>query len=42
MHLAQGQVFDGEAIDKAANAIAVAAGKRGFPFVDVRPHANHD
>jgi outer membrane protein insertion porin family len=42
IHLAQGQVFDGEAIDKAANAIAVAAGKRGFPFVDVRPHANHD
>jgi outer membrane protein insertion porin family len=40
--LAQGQVFDGEAIDKAANAIAVAAGKRGFPFVDVRPHANRD
>jgi outer membrane protein insertion porin family len=42
MHLAQGQVFDGEAVDKAANAIAVAAGKRGFPFVDVRPHANRD
>ncbi len=42
MHLAQGQVFDGEAIDKAANAIAVAAGKRGFPFVDVRPHANRN
>jgi outer membrane protein insertion porin family len=42
MHLAQGQVFDGEAIDKAANAIAVAAGKRGFPFVDVRSHANRD
>jgi outer membrane protein insertion porin family len=42
MHLAQGQVFDGEAIDKAANAIAVAAGRRGFPFVDVRPHANRD
>jgi outer membrane protein insertion porin family len=42
MHLAQGQVFDGEAIDKAAKAIAVAAGKRGFPFVDVRPHANRD
>jgi outer membrane protein insertion porin family len=42
MHLAQGQVFDGEAVDKAANAIAMAAGKRGFPFVDVRPHANRD
>ncbi len=42
IHLAQGQVFDGEAVDKAAGAIAVAAGKRGFPFVDVRPHANRD
>ena len=42
MRLAQGQVFDGEAIDKAVNAIGVAAGKRGFPFVDVRPHANRD
>jgi outer membrane protein insertion porin family len=42
IHLAEGQVFDGEAVDKAASAIAVAAGKRGFPFVDVRPHANRD
>jgi outer membrane protein insertion porin family len=42
MHLSQGQVFDGEAVDKATNAIALAAGKRGFPFVDVRPHANRD
>jgi outer membrane protein insertion porin family len=42
IHLAQGQIFDGEAVGKAADAIAVAAGKRGFPFIDVRPHANHD
>jgi outer membrane protein insertion porin family len=42
VHLAQGNVFDGEAVGKAADAIAVAAGKRGFPFVDVRPHANRD
>ncbi|HSV25209.1 MAG TPA: outer membrane protein assembly factor BamA [Xanthobacteraceae bacterium] len=40
VHLAQGDIFDGEAVGKAADAIAVAAGKRGFPFVDVRPHAN--
>jgi outer membrane protein insertion porin family len=42
IRLVQGQIFDGEAIDRAANAIAVAAGKRGFPFVDVRPHADRD
>jgi outer membrane protein insertion porin family len=42
VHLAQGQVFDGEAVGKTADAIAVSAGKRGFPFVDVRPHADRD
>ncbi len=42
VRLTQGQVFDGDAVRKAADAIAAAAGKRGFPFVDVRPHANRD
>jgi outer membrane protein insertion porin family len=42
VHLAQGSVFDGEAVGKASDAIALTAGKRGFPFVDVRPHANRD
>ncbi len=42
VHLSQGDIFDGEAVGKAVDAIAVAAGKRGFPFVDVRPHANRD
>jgi len=42
VHLVQGNIFDGEAVGKAVDAIAVAAGKRGFPFVDVRPHANRD
>jgi outer membrane protein insertion porin family len=42
VHLAQGDIFDGEAVGKAADAITMAAGKRGFPFVDVRPHANRD
>ena len=42
VHLARGDVFDGEAVGKAVDAITVAAGKRGFPFVDVRPHANRD
>jgi outer membrane protein insertion porin family len=40
--LAQGDVYDGEAVDKAASAITVAAGKRGFPFVDVRPRIDRD
>ncbi len=42
VRLAPGDAFDGEAVGKAADALAVAAGKRGFPFVDVRPHANRD
>src|SRR5260370_14355909 len=42
VHLAQGNIFDGEAVGKAADVITMAAGKRGFPFVDGRPHANRD
>jgi len=42
VHLARGDIFDGEAVGKTVDAITVAAGKRGFPFVDVRPHANRD
>jgi outer membrane protein insertion porin family len=42
VRLARGAVFDGEAVEKAASAITVAAGKHGFPFVDVRSHADHD
>ncbi len=42
VHVAPGDVFDDDAVNKAAEAITVAAGKRGFPFVDVRAHANRD
>src|SRR6266403_2362546 len=35
VHLAQGDLFDGEAVGKAVDAITVATGKRGFPFADV-------
>jgi outer membrane protein insertion porin family len=42
VRLTRGAVFDAETVDKAVNAITVAAGKRGFPFVDVRPHADRD
>jgi outer membrane protein insertion porin family len=42
VQLAPGNAYDGEAVGKAADEIAIAAGKRGFPFVDVRPHAHRD
>jgi outer membrane protein insertion porin family len=42
VQLAQGDVFNGEAVGKAVDALAIVAGKRGFPFIDVRPHANRD
>jgi outer membrane protein insertion porin family len=42
VRLGRGDLYDGEAIDKAASAITVAAGKRGFPFVDVRPRIDRD
>jgi outer membrane protein insertion porin family len=42
VRLTRGAVFDGEAVEKAASAITVAAGKHGFPFVDVRSHADRD
>ena len=42
VRLAQGDAFDGEAVGKAVDDITIAAGKRGFPFIDVHPHANRD
>jgi outer membrane protein insertion porin family len=42
LRLAPGEAFDGEAVGKATDDIAIAAGKRGFPFVEVRPHAERD
>ncbi len=42
LRLAQGDAFDGEAVGKAADDITMAAGRSGFPFVDVHPHANRD
>jgi outer membrane protein insertion porin family len=42
VRLARGEVYDSNAVDKAVSAITVAAGKGGFPFVDVRPHADRD
>jgi outer membrane protein insertion porin family len=42
VRLARGDVYDGEAVDKAVGAITVAAGKRGFAFADVRSRAERD
>jgi outer membrane protein insertion porin family len=42
VRLSRGDIFDGEAVDKVADAIMVTAGKRGFPFVDVRAHIDRD
>jgi outer membrane protein insertion porin family len=42
VHIAPGDAYDGEAIGKAVDDITVAVGKLGFPFVEVRPHANRD
>src|SRR5258708_6696595 len=42
VHLSQGDIFDGEAVGKAADAITMAPGKREVPFVDVRPPAHRE
>jgi outer membrane protein insertion porin family len=42
VRLATGDVFDGEAVGKTVDDLALAAGKRGFPFAEVKPHANRD
>jgi outer membrane protein insertion porin family len=42
VRLTRGAVFDGEAVEKAAGAITITAGRHGFPFVDVRPRADRD
>src|SRR5260370_35186889 len=40
VHLAQGDLFDGEGVGKAVDSITVAAGQRAFTFANVRPRAN--
>jgi outer membrane protein insertion porin family len=42
VRLAKGDVFNDEAVEKAVNAVTIAAGKQGFPFADVRSHAERD
>jgi outer membrane protein insertion porin family len=42
VRLGRGDIFDDEAVSKAADAMIVEAGKRGVPFVDVRPHVDRD
>lgn len=42
LKLASGDVYDAQAVDKSVDALAMALGQRGLPFVSVHPHANRD
>jgi outer membrane protein insertion porin family len=42
LKLASGDVYDAEAVNKSVDGLAMAAGKLGFPFVSVHPHAQRD
>ena len=42
LHLAAGDIYDGDAVDKAVGDITAAAGKAGHPFVTVRPRPTRD
>ncbi len=42
LHLAAGDIYDGDAVDKAVGDITAAAGKAGHPFVTVRPRSTRD
>ena len=40
LHMVPGDIYDGAAVDKAVEDLAIAAGKSGYPFAAVRAHAN--
>jgi outer membrane protein insertion porin family len=42
LRIASGSVYDGDAVAKAADAIALAAAKCGSPFVTVRPRVSRN
>jgi outer membrane protein insertion porin family len=42
LRLASGEVYDGEAVEKTIDDVAIAVGKRGHPFVSVRPRLTRD
>ena len=42
VQIGSGDVYDGEAVEKAVNDLVLAAGKRGHPFVTVRAHTHRN
>jgi outer membrane protein insertion porin family len=42
LKIGSGEVYNGAAVEKAANDIAIAAGKGGYPFASVRPRLNRN
>jgi outer membrane protein insertion porin family len=40
--IASGDVYDGNAVEKAVSDLVIAAGKRGHPFVTVHAHTQRD
>ncbi len=42
LKMANGDVYDAQAVEKSVEGLTAALGKQGFPFVSVRPHARRD
>jgi outer membrane protein insertion porin family len=42
LRIGSGDVYDGDAVEKAVGELAIAAGKRGHPFVSVRAHTHRN
>ena len=42
LEIAPGEWYDGDAVERSAQALADAANLRGFPFVDVQPRITRD
>ncbi|MBS7812519.1 outer membrane protein assembly factor BamA [Roseococcus sp. XZZS9] len=42
LEIAPGEWYDGDAVERSAQAVADAANLRGFPFVDVQPRITRD
>jgi len=42
LRIGAGDLYDGEAVEKAVTDLALAAGKRGYPFVTVRAHSHRN
>jgi outer membrane protein insertion porin family len=42
LRVGTGDVYDGDAVEKAVSDLVVAAGKRGYPFVTARAHTHRN